>query len=249
MPRSHASLRRLYVTDALAQGDILALDRKASNYLVAVLRMGVGERFVAFNGRDGAWLAEIATTSKTAASATLVEQVAPQPEPADLWYGFAPLKGERLDWMVQRATEMGCSALQPVITQFTQMTKPRLEKIEANVIEAAEQCEVLNVPQVLQPVPLAALLDDWKATHGARKLIFADETSASSSPVDALGPLRGVPVGLIIGPEGGFSDAERQQLKTCDFVVPISLGPRILRADTAAIAALASIQSFIGDWR
>ncbi len=249
MPRSHASLRRLYVGDPLAQGGELTLERKASNYLVAVLRMSPGAEFVVFNGRDGAWLARIATASKTAASAVLAERIAPQTPQSDLWYGFAPLKGERLDWMVQRATEMGCGLIQPVITQFTQATRPRLDRIEANVIEAAEQCEVLSVPQVLEPVALQTLLAGWKETHGDRALVFADESSDSASPLPALEGLRTRPVGLLIGPEGGFSDAERETLRQQDFVVPISLGPRILRADSAAIAALAIIQAFIGDWR
>jgi 16S rRNA (uracil1498-N3)-methyltransferase len=249
MPRSHASLRRLYVGDPLAQGGELTLDRAASNYLVAVLRLGPDAEFVVFNGRDGAWLARLSAPSKTAARAVLIEQIAPQTPPSELWYGFAPLKSERLDWMVQRATEMGCGFLQPVITQFTQQTRPRLDKIAANVVEAAEQCEVLSVPQVLDPIALPALLAGWREAHGERALIFADEATDSASPLPALDALRDRPVGLLVGPEGGFSDAERENLKTHDFVVPISLGPRILRADTAAIAALATIQAFIGDWR
>jgi 16S rRNA (uracil1498-N3)-methyltransferase len=179
----------------------------------------------------------------------LVEQIEPQPPPADLWYGFAPLKAARLDYVIQKATEMGAAVIQPVITRRTQVSRVPIERMRANTIEAAEQCEVLNVPEVRGEVGLERLLDEWPQSEGERRLVFADEASPSGSPIPTLGGLAARPIGLLIGPEGGFDEGERALLLRQSFVVPISLGPRILRADTAAVAALALIQSIIGDWR
>jgi 16S rRNA (uracil1498-N3)-methyltransferase len=249
MPRSHASLPRLFVEPDLAAGGNLALGKDQSLYLAAVLRKSVGDEVVLFNGRDGAWLCRLTSDSKKSVVLDVVERIAPQTPPNDLWYGFAPLKTERLDYVIQKAVEMGVGTIQPVMTQFTQVHRLKTERLGANAIEAAEQCEVLNVPTIAPEIGLGPLLDSWTAEHGERKLIFADEGEASSSPVVALEQLRGQPVGLLVGPEGGFSDAERAKLHALPFVVPISLGPRILRADTAAVAGLAVIQAIIGDWR
>jgi 16S rRNA (uracil1498-N3)-methyltransferase len=246
MPRSHAALPRLHVQPVLAQGAPVALGKEQSLYLAAVLRKEVGDEVVLFNGRDGAWLCRIVSDSKKAVSLEAVEQIAPQTPPSDLWYGFAPLKNERLDYVIQKAVEMGAGTIQPVMTQFTQVHRLKAERLEANAIEAAEQCEVLSVPTVAPEISLDRLLDGW---DGERKLVFADESEASASPVEALGKLRGQKIGLLVGPEGGFSPAERAKLHALPFVVPISLGPRILRADTAAVAAMAVIQATIGDWR
>jgi 16S rRNA (uracil1498-N3)-methyltransferase len=249
MPRTHQSLRRLFVPNPLGEGSEIALDRESSLRLVGVLRMGAGDELVLFNGRDGAWLGRIAADGKRAATVRLGERIAPQPDAPDLWYGFAPLKAARLDYMVQKATEMGVASLQPVITRFTQVGRLKPERIRANVIEAAEQCEVLTVPRVEPEITLDRLIEAWAGAHGDRVLVFADEATAAASPVAALQRLEGRRVGLLIGPEGGFADAEREKLHAQCFVVPISLGPRILRADTAAVAALAVIQAIIGDWR
>jgi 16S rRNA (uracil1498-N3)-methyltransferase len=246
MPRTHSSLPRLFVEPSLAKGEPLALDRDQSNYLGAVLRMPTGGEVIVFNGRDGAWLARIANPNKKAVVLELIEQTAPQSPPSDLWYGFAPLKSARLDYVVQKATEMGAGAIQPVITRFTQVHRINAEKLRANVIEAAEQCEVLTVPEVMADIALDRLLSSWDP---ARALVFADEGQASASPIEALRALAGRPVGLLVGPEGGFAPEEREKLLAQAFTVPISLGPRILRADTAAVAALAVIQATIGDWR
>ena len=246
MPRTHAALPRLYVEADLATGGQVALSKEQSLYLAAVLRKSVGDEVVLFNGRDGAWLARLSSDSKKAVVLELVEQVAAQTPVSELWYGFAPLKTERLDYVIQKAVEMGAGTIQPVLTRFTQVSRLKHERLVANAIEAAEQCEVLSVPKVEQEVTLDKLLDSWPAE---RALIFADEGEASSSPVAALERLRGRKVGLLIGPEGGFSDEERARLRALPYVVPISLGPRILRADTAAVAALAVIQAIIGDWR
>lgn len=249
MPRTHASLPRLFIEADLGVGANLALDRGQSNYLGAVLRKQVGEEVVVFNGRDGAWLARVAEAGKRAVTLALAEQIAPQPAAATLWYGFAPLKTGRLDYVVQKATEMGAGIIQPVVTRFTQVTRLRADKLRANIIEAAEQCEVLSVPELWPEVRLDDLLGGWAERHGDRALVFADERTPAASPLAALQPLAGRPLGLLIGPEGGFSEEERNLLCAQPFVVTVSLGPRILRADTAAVAALAVIQASIGDWR
>lgn len=249
MPRSHASLQRLYVEADLGAGAILTLSKDQSLYLAAVLRKNVGDEVVLFNGRDGAWLCRLTGDSKKAVVLEAVECIAVQTPHPDLWYGFAPLKNDRLDYVIQKAVEMGAGIIQPVLTQFTQVHRLKHEKLRANAIEAAEQCEVLNVPHVATEVSLDQMLDTWPEQHGSRKLVFADEGEGASSPIESLLSLKSEPVGLLIGPEGGFSDAERAKLHGLPFVVPISLGPRILRADTAAVAALTVIQATIGDWR
>lgn len=249
MPRSHSSLQRLFVSPDLAAGARLALGKEQSLYLAAVLRKAVGDEVVVFNGRDGAWLARLLTDSKKSVTLDVVEQIAPQSPASDLWYGFAPLKSERLDYVVQKAVEMGVGTIQPVITQYTQVHRLKIERLSANVVEAAEQCEVLSVPIVAPELPLSQVLASWTETHGDRVLVFADEAEASASPLEALRTVAGSPIGLLIGPEGGFSDAERAQIRALPQCLTISLGPRILRADTAAVAALAVIQASIGDWR
>ena len=249
MPRTRASLPRLYVEHPLANGESVDLGKEQSLYLAAVLRKAAGDEVVLFNGRDGAWLGSITSAAKKSVSLALLEQTAPQPAPTDLWYGFAPLKSARLDYVIQKATEMGVGAIQPVLTRFTQVSRTNIERMQANAIEAAEQCEVLNVPTILPEISLEQLVSSWAAVHGERRLILADESAPSASPVGPLTSVAGQKLGLLIGPEGGFADAERTLLLAQPFVIPISLGPRILRADTAAVAALALIQSIIGDWR
>jgi 16S rRNA (uracil1498-N3)-methyltransferase len=249
MPRRFATLPRLFVAPALEAGTAVALGRQQSLYLASVLRKQPGDEVVLFNGRDGAWRGRLVSAAKKHVTIELVEQIEPQPPPADLWYGFAPLKAARLDYVIQKATEMGAAVIQPVITRRTQVSRVPIERMRANTIEAAEQCEVLNVPEVRGEVGLERLLDEWTESQGERALVFADEASPSGSPIPTLGGLAARPIGLLIGPEGGFDEGERALLLRQSFVVPISLGPRILRADTAAVAALALIQSIIGDWR
>jgi len=249
MPRTHSGLPRLFVEPPLVAGGAIALGREQSNYLGAVLRKRAGDEVVVFNGADGAWRARIADPGKKAVGLELIEQVAAQTPPSDLWYGFAPLKSARLDYVIQKATEMGAGIIQPVVTRFTQVSRIRADKMLANAIEAAEQCEVLTIPKIAPEITLAVLLERWTADHGERRLIVPDEGVPAGSPVDQIAALRAVPVGILVGPEGGFSDDERNLLHAKSFVVPISLGPRILRADTAAVAALAVVQAIIGDWR
>ena len=249
MPRAHKAFPRVFVVPTLGTGAVVDLGPDAANHLVNVLRLKPGASVVAFNGRDGAWLGRLADARKKGATLEIIVQVAHQSERSDVWFGFAPLKVGRLDYLVQKATEMGAGVIQPVLTEYTQVRKLKADKLEAYVLEAAEQCEVLSLPLVAPEIELRPLLEHWRTIQGLRRLLFADEGAASSSPVDQIGWLNGLPVGILIGPEGGFSDAERQLLLEQDFVVPISLGPRILRADTAAVAALTLVQSIIGDWR
>ena len=248
MPRTYKSLPRLYVEPDLAAGATIEVGKEQANHLVNVLRLKEGDAVVAFNGRDGAWLAKLARAGKKGATLELDVQVAHQTPPADLWFGFAPLKVGRLDYLVQKATEMGAGTIQPVLTKFTQ-ARTRPDKLQSYTLEAAQQCEVLTLPIVAPEVGLTAMLDNWRTAQGLRRLLFADEAAGSSSPVEQISWLKGLPVGILIGPEGGFADEEREMLLAQDFVVPVSLGPRILRADTAAVAALALVQAIIGDWR
>lgn len=249
MPRTNKTLPRLFVEHDLGAGKPIVLEREQTNHLISVLRMRPADPLVVFNGRDGAWLARVADANRKAATLEIVVQSAHQTAASDLWYGFAPLKSARMDYVVQKATEMGAGTIQAVITQFTQVKKLKSEKLRANAIEAAEQCEVLSIPAIAGEIGLRDLIGSWRATHGLRRLIVCDESAPSGSPVEVLGWLEGLPVGLLVGPEGGFSDDERNLLLAQDFVIPISLGPRILRADTAAVAALALVQATIGDWR
>ena len=249
MPRTYKSFPRLHVEHDLAPGAALELGREQTNYLIAVLRLKAGDSVVLFNGRNGAWLAKVANPGRKAATLDPVVQIAHQTPPSDLWFGFAPLKTGRLDYVVQKATEMGAGVIQPVITRYTQVHRLKPEKLRANVIEAAEQCEVLSVPAIGPEVSLGDLLSSWRTVQGLRRLLVCDESAPPTSPIEQIGSLDGLPVGILIGPEGGFADEERSLLLAQDFVIPISLGPRILRADTAAVAALTLVQAIIGDWR
>ncbi|MEZ5839695.1 MAG: 16S rRNA (uracil(1498)-N(3))-methyltransferase [Hyphomicrobiales bacterium] len=249
MARYEFRMQRLFVRHGLGAGGTMTLDRGQTNYLVNVLRLGEGGRVLLFNGHDGEWVAEISRADRKGASISLVEQVRPQPAAAELRYLFAPLKQARLDYMVQKATEMGAGRLTPVITQHTQVTKLNLERLEANIIEAAEQCGILSIPQLDAPVPLRTLLDAWPGAEPERRIIFCDEGEEGGDPLTTLGGLAAGPLAVLIGPEGGFSEDERAVLHSKRFVTAIPLGPRILRADTAAVAALAVVQARLGDWR
>jgi 16S rRNA (uracil1498-N3)-methyltransferase len=243
--RANYRMQRLHVEAELSEGATVSPDSAQSHYLANVLRMAEGAELLVFNGRDGEWLARVSTKSKKAVVLTAIGQARPQPEPPGLVYCFAPLKAGRLDYLVQKAVEMGAGVLQPVITQHTQVAKIGSERIVANAIEAAEQCGILAIPQTREAVRLDRLLADWEKD---RRLIFCDEDAATDNPLPALRSIAERKLGLLVGPEGGFSDEERRQLRALPFVTAIPLGPRILRADTAAVAALAVIQATIGDW-
>jgi 16S rRNA (uracil1498-N3)-methyltransferase len=247
-PRIDFASQRLFVDQPMAEGAVLALDRGQANYLVNVLRMREGQRLLAFNGRDGEWRAELASAGRKDASLRLVERTRPQPAPGTLWLCFAPIKAGRLDWMVEKAVEMGAARLQPVMTQRTQVELKNPERLKAHIVEAAEQCGVLAVPELGPPLKLAAL-GEILAAEG-RTAVFCDEMAEVADPLAALAGLApGAPAAALIGPEGGFDEAERRMIRAWPNAVPIALGPRILRADTAAIAALAALQIAAGDWR
>jgi 16S rRNA (uracil1498-N3)-methyltransferase len=237
---------RLFVDAALAPGETVALERSQSNYLGNVLRLAAGESILVFNGRDGEWQASI-LGRKRPESLTIVARTRPQDRLPDLTYVFAPLKHARLDYMVQKAVEMGASSLQPVLTRFTQVSRVNGERMRANVVEAAEQCGILSIADVAEPVALDRYLS---ARNGQRLLVFCDEAADASSPLQALQGELTVANGIdiLIGPEGGFADEERAILLRQPQILRLSLGPRILRADTAAVAALALVQAALGDW-
>lgn len=243
--RANYRMQRLFVPQALFQNATIEADPHQSHYLSHVMRMKSGAQLLVFNGRDGEWLAELAEISKRKVELSITAQVRPQPAHPDLVYCFAPLKAGRLDYLVQKAVEMGAGMLQPVITQHTQMSTIGVDRLRANVVEAAEQCGILAIPAVAEPIKLDRLLWLWEP---GRRLIFCDEGADTNNPVPKLSAIAERKLGLLIGPEGGFSDEERQQLRALPYVTPIPLGPRILRADTAAVAALAVIQATIGDW-
>ncbi|WP_445501483.1 16S rRNA (uracil(1498)-N(3))-methyltransferase [Microvirga sp. G4-2] len=238
---------RLFVDSPLQKDARIALDRAQANYLLNVLRLRAGESALIFNGQDGEWRAEVSVEGRKSADLVCMERIREQTAQPDLVYAFAPLKHARLDYMVQKAVEMGAGVLQPVITHRTQSTRVNLERMRANVIEAAEQCGILTIPEVREEENLERFL---KGLDKNRVLVFCDEDAAVANPVEALARLGNKPSGVavIVGPEGGFTDQERALVAAHERCVRVSLGPRILRADTAAVAALAIVQSVLGDW-
>jgi 16S rRNA (uracil1498-N3)-methyltransferase len=245
MPELDFRSPRLFVDARLAAGATVALDREQANYLGNVLRLSAGDTILVFNGRDGEWQASIAGRKRPDQIA-ITAQTRPQDRLGDLTYVFAPLKHARLDYMVQKAVEMGASRLQPVLTRFTQVSRVNLERMRANVIEAAEQCGILSLAAVEGPLPLERFLGVRSAD---RLLVFCDEATEVADPVGALkaeNPAHGLDV--LIGPEGGFAEEERALVLRQARTLRISLGPRILRADTAGVAALALVQASLGDW-
>ena len=238
-------MQRLFVPQDLAAGTAFDASPEQGHYLSNVLRMAEGAELLVFNGRDGEWLARLASRTKKAVRLETVEQTRPQPPAPDLVYCFAPLKVGRLDYLVQKAVEMGAGVLQPVVTQHTQLARVGIERLQANAVEAAEQCGILAIPEVRDAKKFSPLLAGWDRE---RRLIFCDEDASTNNPLTALQAIREKKLGLLVGPEGGFSEDERKQLRALPFVTAIPLGPRILRADTAAVAALAVIQATVGDW-
>ena len=239
---------RLYQQETLAAGAEVELDPARSHYLRSVLRLKPGARLAAFNGRDGEWLARIEGLARGRCSIRIESQRrAPEPEP-DLWLVFAPVKRARIDFLAEKATELGCSLLQPVLTSFTAVARVNCERLATNVREAAEQCGRLSVPEVRPPVDLAALLAAWPRE---RRLLVC----AEAGPARPIGVVLGEAAGesaagswaVMTGPEGGYAESELDALRQLPFVIPVGLGPRLLRADTAALAALASWQAQLGD--
>ena len=246
MPHYDFREPRLYVAQPLAAGRPVALDRGQHNYLQNVLRLKAGSELLLFNGRDGEWRARLEGAGKKALVAVAGERARQQPAPSDLHFLFAPLKHARLDYVVQKAVEMGASRLQPVLTRHTQVARVNTDRMRANAIEAAQQCGILSLPEVAEPAAFGEAIAD-----SGRLLVFCDEDAEVADPVAVLGAQAqaGASLAVLIGPEGGFSAEERAALLKRPNVVRIALGPRILRADTAAVAALALVQAVLGDWR
>ena len=236
---------RLYVEDDLGEDLTVELTGEQGHYLRNVLRAEAGDAVALFNGRQGEWRGRLDRLAKAAAAVKLLAQIRGQTDGADLWLVFAPIKRTRIDFIAEKATELGVSALWPVFTRHTQMTRVNLERLRATAIEAAEQSERLTIPDILQPQPLAEALAAWP--RGRRLVVCAERGNAP--PIGAaLTGLDG-PAAILIGPEGGFADDELDDLAKLDFVSRVGLGPRILRADTAAVAALSIWQALAGDWR
>jgi 16S rRNA (uracil1498-N3)-methyltransferase len=235
---------RLYVTTGLGAGADIPLEAGQAHYLRNVMRRQTGDSLLLFNGRDGEWRAEIASLEKHGGTARGIELSRPQKEEPDLCLLFAPIKKARLDVIVEKATELGASRLVPVLTRHTDVERVKEDRLAAQVTEAAEQCERLSVPDVAEPQKLEKVLEAWPKD---RPLIFADE--AGGAPVlPALLDLGRKPAAILVGPEGGFAEDERRILSALPFVRRVSLGPRILRAETAALSLLALWQSACGDW-
>jgi 16S rRNA (uracil1498-N3)-methyltransferase len=237
---------RLYVAADLAAGESVALDAAQAHYLKTVLRLERGSPVALFNGRDGEWRGAIEGFGKESGAVQLERRTREQTPEPDLWLAFAPVKRARIDFLVEKATELGVSALQPVLTERTQVERVNLERLGANVREAAEQTERLTLPEVRAPLPLERALALWPP---GRRLLLCDESGSSPDMASALGAEQPGAWGVLTGPEGGFSERELDALRKLPFVCAVGLGPRVLRADTAALAALAVFQALLGDWR
>ena len=244
---------RLYVDQALGTGQAVALNADQANYLFNVMRLAPGAALLLFNGRDGEWRATVAEAGKRSGILICDRQTAPLRLPPDLWLIFAPLKKARTDFIVEKAVELGAARIVPVQTRHTNSERFRQDRLQAHATEAAEQCGATVVPEVADLVPLAKLLNSLPAD---RKLLWCDEAMVGQAPIlqgptlqtpTLQGP-RGQPWAILIGPEGGFSAEEQTRLRALPQVVPLALGPRILRADTAAVAALTLWQAALGDW-
>ncbi|MDR3407281.1 MAG: 16S rRNA (uracil(1498)-N(3))-methyltransferase [Methylovirgula sp.] len=248
MARYDFTTRRLFVEGPLAAAARIDLPPSQAHYLRNVLRLSDGAELLVFNGRDGEWRAALEASGRKQTGLIVHTQTRAQERPGDLHYLFAPLKHARLDYMVQKAVEMGASRLQPVLTRHTQAERLNAGRMQSNVIEAAEQCGILAVPEVAAPLKLEAALAAWPAE---RLLIFCDEEAPVRDPLLALtaAAQTHAPLAVLVGPEGGFDAGERAALLALPQVMQISLGPRILRADTAAVAVLALVQAALGDWR
>ena len=239
-------MTRHYVPHDLAAGAPVPLEAAQVHYLGTVLRLAPGAEVAVFNGRDGEWRARLEGDRRGPRSLTPVEQRRPQAPEPDLWLVFAPLKRGRIDFLVEKATELGVSALHPVHTRRSVVERVNLDRLRAHAIEAAEQTERLTVPAIAEPQPLERLVAGWS---GPRRLLLCDESGTSPPITDTLRDAAPGPWAVLVGPEGGFEETELDALKKLPIVCPVGLGPRVLRADTAALAALAVLQALLGDWR
>jgi 16S rRNA (uracil1498-N3)-methyltransferase len=244
-PADHPARARLFVAADLATGRTVPLDTRAAHYLRDVLRLGPGAEVALFNGRDGEYAARLVSQGKRDVALEVRARRRAQPIEPDVWLLFAPVKRARIDLIVEKATELGVTRLTPVLTRRTHVARVNVDRLRAIAIEAAEQCERLAVPAVDAPAALDAVLACWPTE---RTLFAADESGAAAALGAALAGRAAGPWALLVGPEGGFAPAELDALRQFQFVTPVGLGPRVLRADTAVTAALAVVQSWIGDW-
>ena len=238
--------KRLYIDSPLSPALSYACDSQQVNYLLNVLRMKNDETLYVFNGKDGEWLAAVEIVKKNACNLIIRTKAKEQTQAQEIDYLFAPVKRSRLDYMVQKATELGVSSITPVITNRTIVDRVNQDRMKSNVIEAAEQCGILNIPEVGDPVKFSKLLENWPDD---KLLIHCDEMAEMASPVEQLKLLKPGPVAVLIGPEGGFDAQERDALHRMDNAASLSLGPRIMRADTAAVAILTLVNAILGDWK
>lgn len=236
---------RLFVDHPLLEGAAIACDKSQAHYLTNVLRLEEGALIAVFNGRDGEWSALVCKQGKKDVRLEPMKKLADQLMGPDLHYLFAPIKRARLDYMVQKAVELGASHLRPVLTQHCQVERVNQDRMQANAIEAAEQCGIMGIPQIDKPIKLIDLIDEWDK---ARQLVFCDEKGIKQNPITPLKEIKAQKWAVLIGPEGGFSNQERDLLLARRFVTPLALGPRIMRAETAAVAALSLVNAVVGDW-
>lgn len=234
---------RLYVEQGLGEGQTIPLERDQAHYLFGVMRMAVGDPVLLFNGRDGEWRCSVSVANKRNGELECEAQTKPLQMPPDLWLCFAPIKKARTDFIVEKAAEMGAARIVPVATEFTNSERIRQDRLQAHAVEAAEQCGGTFVPEVAELTKLERLLAEWPE---GRQLMFCDEAEVGAAK--RLAASTAEKWAILIGPEGGFSDAERAKLKALPFAHVVSLGPRILRADTAAVAAMTLWQQALGDW-
>lgn len=237
---------RLHIGERLGEGVVVTIEGPQAHYLRNVMRLKVGDSLSLFNGRDGEWAARLIEVNRRDCRAACGARLAEPRLPPDIDYLFAPLKSGRLDYLAQKATEMGVRRLRPVVTARTVSQRLNLDRLRANTIEAAEQCSLVFVPEVLEPVSLGKALAGWEEE---RRLIHCDEALGGGDPLKALSGLGPGPLAVLVGPEGGFDELERAMIMRHPAALGISLGPRIMRADTAAVAVLALVQAALGDWR
>lgn len=237
---------RLFVEADLGAGARVALTPEQAHYLLTVMRLGAGDRVAAFNGRDGEWICAVEPSGRRAGALVAEAPGQPQRRAPDLWLLFAPIKKARTDFIVEKAAELGVARVQPVFTRLTNAERLKPERLRAHAIEAAEQCGETWVPEVAEPVRLEAALDGWEP---GRRLMFCDETRDAAPAAEALAAAEQGPWAILIGPEGGFTAEEAARLRATPQVLRVTLGPRVLRADTAAVAAITLWQAALGDWR
>ncbi|MCB2106527.1 MAG: 16S rRNA (uracil(1498)-N(3))-methyltransferase [Rhodobacteraceae bacterium] len=243
---TYVQKQRLFVETDLADGATIAVSGPQAHYLLNVMRMKAGDTVTVFNGRDGEWAGEIVLVKKKECHLKLIRQARVQTENPDIWLAFAPIKKARIDLIAEKSAELGTRLIWPVITQRTNAERVNLVRLRANAVEAAEQCGLLAIPEVHAVTTLGELIDTWPRD---RRLFWLDETGGGRPIADVVPAYKGVPCGFLIGPEGGFAKSELDALRELPFVTALGLGPRILRAETAVVAALACWQAICGDWR